>query len=79
MLEVYSKVHIVCRMNNDVDEIHARSLELSTGIRIHKRLHQLLKSVLFTILSFEIIHCFHYLNMATLYQTHGCQEFNDCY
>lgn len=77
MLKVDSKVHIFCGVNDNVDEVHASSLELSGGVRMHKELHQLLKSVLFTILPFEVVHSFYYLNMATLYQTHSCQEFNN--
>lgn len=77
MLEVNPKVHVFSRMNNNIDEVHARSLKLCTGIRVHEHLHQLLKSVLFTVLSLKVVNSFNDLNMPTFHQTHRSQQIND--
>ena len=66
MLQMDSKIHFICGMNDHIDEVHAHALELCTGIRVHKGLHQLLKSVLLSILNLEIVHCFYYFDMTTL-------------
>ena len=73
VLQVHSEIDALGRMNHNVDEIHAGHLKVSAGLPVHENLHQLLKSMSLVVLLLEVVHCFHYLGVATLYQTDCCQ------
>lgn len=65
-------------MNNNIDEVHASSLEFSTGIWVHKKVYKFLKSMLLSILSLEVVHSFHDFDMTTFHQADSSQEFDHC-
>lgn len=79
MLQVHSIIEALGRMDHYVDEIHAGHLKVSAGVLVHENLHQLLKPMSLVVLLLEVVHPFHDLSVAALYQTDGCQKLDDSY
>ena len=55
VLEMYTKVYVLCRVHYHIDEVHTGHLEIGGCVVRHEILYQFLEAVLFAVGLLEII------------------------
>jgi hypothetical protein len=78
VLQVNSKIHILRRMNDNINELHAGDHEINIKIELirvsPKIVHECFESINLLVDVLEIIECAQNDRMAAIDQTHGGQE-----